>query len=80
MTQIVLDAAAAGKLHTAVGPVELLDPSGKVLGRFIPLVDLNEWEPVGPEATEEELDERERSTDWYTTDQVLEHLRRLESQ
>jgi len=79
MTQIFLDANLSNKLHELGQPAELCDPSGKVLGRFVPLIDLSEWEPVSPEASEEELDRREQSDEWYTTEQVLAHLKSLES-
>jgi hypothetical protein len=79
MTQIILDAATSGKLTGLGRSVELCDPSGKVLGRFVPLIDLSEWEPVSPPVSEEELDRREKSGGKrYTTAEVLEHLRNLE--
>ena len=80
MTQITLDATLSGTLHSLGQAVELCDPSGKVLGRFVPLIDLSEWEPVTPEAGEEELDRREQSTEWYSTEEVLAHLKNLEKQ
>lgn len=67
-------------------PLELCDESGRVLGRFVPkddmsdVVDMSDWEPVTPDVSEEELDRREQSTEWYTTEQVLDHLRNLEKQ
>jgi hypothetical protein len=79
MTQIILDAATSGKLAELGRSAELCDPSGKVLGRFVPLIDLSEWEPVSPPVSEEELDRREQSDQWYTTEQVLERLRNLEN-
>jgi hypothetical protein len=78
MTQIILDASLASKLNDIIHPVELCDPSGRVMGRFVPLIDPSEWEPVSPEATEEELDRREQSTEWYSTEEVLAHLKNLE--
>jgi hypothetical protein len=79
MTQITLDEALAGKLHGLNEIVQLCDPAGRVLGWFSPLVDMSEWEPVSPGASEEELDRRARSPGpWYTTEQVLEHLKNLD--
>ena len=78
MSKITLDAELCGKLRGLAEPVELCDDSGRVLGRFVPVIDMSEWEWVGPEVSEEELDRRERSDRWYTTEEVLEHLRRLE--
>jgi hypothetical protein len=78
MTRITLDAATAERLQAAGDTVEFCDPSGKVIGRYAPVFDPAEWEPITPDVTEEELDRREKSTEWYTTEEVLEHLKRLE--
>lgn len=80
MTQITLDAGLSSKLDSLGSAAELCDPSGKVLGRFVPLIDLSQWEPVTPEASEEELDRREQSDDWYTSEEVFAHLKNLEKQ
>lgn len=77
MTQIVVDAALQGKLKELIDSVELIDGSGKVLGRFVPRIDLSEWEPITPEVSEEELDRRQNSDKWYTFEEVQEHLRKL---
>ncbi len=78
MTQIILDASLSNKLDKLAQPVELCDPSGRVLGRFVPLIDLSEWEPISPDVTEEELDRRAKSTEKrYTTAEVLAHLEKL---
>lgn len=77
MTQIILDPSLANKLTNLSQVVELCDTSGRVLGRFVPAVDLSEWEPVSPDVSEEELDQREQATEWYTTEEVLAHLRNL---
>jgi hypothetical protein len=78
MTQIILDASVASKLHEILHPVELCDQAGRVLGKFVPLIDMSEWEPVSPDVSEEELDRREKSTEWYSTEEVLAHLKSLE--
>jgi len=77
MTQITLDATLATRLSTLAAPVELCDPSGRILGRFVPVVDLSELEFDAPEVSDEELDRREQSTEWYTTEEVLAHLKKL---
>ncbi len=78
MSQIVVDAGLSSKLHGITSSVELCDPSGNVLGRFVPLVDMSEWEPISPDVTEEELDRREQSNERrYTTAEVLAHLEKL---
>ena len=78
MTQIPIDQELASKLSGLGGPVQLCDPSGQVLGLFSPQNDMSEWEPVTPEASDEELDRRERSNEKrYTTSEVLDHLKNL---
>jgi hypothetical protein len=76
MAQITIDPTLASKLHGLSEVVELCDPSGCVLGRFIPLVDLSEWEPVSPDISAEELDRRFRSQE--TRSSTAEVLGRLE--
>ena len=81
MTPIVLDDNLVRRLHKVNGPVEFRDASGQVVGHFIPtIVDMSEWEPVTPEVSEEELDQREQSNDWLTTEEVLAHLKNMEKQ
>ena len=78
MTRITVDATLSGQLHELTQVVELCDPSGRVLGQFVPALDPSEWEVVGPEASEEELDRRERSNEKrYTTAEVLAYLEKL---
>jgi len=78
MTRIILDAAATSQFNHIDRPVEICDPSGKVLGRFVPLVDMSEWEPLSPDISDEELERRSKSTQKrYTTAEVIAHLERL---
>ncbi len=80
MTQITLDATLATKLHDLGQTVELCDPSGRVVGKFVPLIDLSVWEPISPDVSEEELDRRGQSDEWVTSEEVWAHLKRLEGQ
>jgi hypothetical protein len=78
MIQIVLDAGVSSKLHNLTSPVELCDPSGRVLGRFVPLIDLSEWEPISPDISEAELEGRAKSKEKrYTTAEVVARLENL---
>ncbi len=78
MTQIILDANLSGRLDQLGQPAELCDPSGKVIGRFVPVVNLSLWEPVTPEVSEDELDRRANSNERrYSTAEVLAHLEKL---
>jgi len=59
-------------------PAELCDSSGKVLGRFVPLVDRSNWKTIPPGISEEELERRSKSTGKrYTTAEVIAHLEKL---
>jgi hypothetical protein len=80
MLRITLDADMASRLLALNLEVELCDPSGRLLGRFVPLVDPAQWEPLEPDVSEEELHRREQSTEWYTAEEVLAHLKHLEKQ
>ncbi|HEV3025659.1 MAG TPA: hypothetical protein VGX76_24470 [Pirellulales bacterium] len=78
MSQIFLDATVCGKLNNLTGPVDICDPSGRVLGRFVPLLDMSQWEPLSPDISEDELERRANSNESrYTTAQVLAHLEKL---
>jgi hypothetical protein len=78
MTQIILDATTSVRLTEVTHPVDLCDPSGRVLGQFVPRVDLSQWEPISPDVSEEELDRREQAQERrYSTGEVLAHLEKL---
>jgi hypothetical protein len=63
---------------------EVCDPSGQVIGFFYRRIsghDMSEHEPVGPEVSDEELDEIERSASHertYTTAEVIAFLQSLD--
>jgi hypothetical protein len=79
MSRITVDAAMASKLAQADQVIELCDPAGRILGRFHPLADMSDWEPMSPEATAEELDRREKAGEKrYTTSEMLAHLKGVE--
>jgi hypothetical protein len=78
MTRVLLGPALSERLQSLPGVVELCDSTGKVLGQFFREHDLSGWEAVTPEPTEEELAEAERSTERYSTEEVLRHLNSLE--
>lgn len=76
MTRIMLDPGDSSKLHNLTHPVELCDSEGRVLGRFVPLIDSEEWEPISPAVSEEELDRRAQTTERRSS--TAEMLARLE--
>lgn len=78
MTQIIVDPGLSKQLHGLGQAVELCDQSGKILGRFVPAIDLAEWEALTPGVSEEELDRRSHSSDKrYSTAEVMKHLESL---
>jgi hypothetical protein len=77
MTRITIDADLPGKLASLTQPAELCDPSGRVLGQFIPTPDLSRYGPREPQVSEEELDRREQEGESFTTAEVLAHLEKL---
>jgi hypothetical protein len=80
MTRVIVDEILRNKLHNLTEPLELCDSSGRVLGRFVPTIDLSQYEPWIPEFSEEELRRAEQSDEKrYTTAEVLAHLASLES-
>ena len=79
MSRIILDASVSNQLDNLSQMVDLCDPSGRVLGQFVPVFDPSEWEVVGPELSEEELNRREQSEESYSTLEVLAHLKSLEA-
>lgn len=78
MTRIVVDASLRERLHDLARPLELCDDEGRVLARLMPVYDPEEYGPLEPPVSEEELDRRERSSEKrYTTEEVLRHLEQL---
>jgi hypothetical protein len=78
VTRLTLDPSVADQLKAIQCIVELCDADGKVLGKFLPEFDLAEWEPISPDVSEEELDRIEQSTEWYSTEEVIQRLRSQE--
>lgn len=78
MTRIIVDDELRGKLLNLSQTLELCDESGRVLALLYPSVDLSQYEPLEPQVSEQELDRREQSEEWYTTEEVLAYLKSLE--
>lgn len=79
MPQVILDAVLRSRLPDLSQPLDLCDESGKVVARVIPVCDGPLYEPAEPPFSEDELRRSEQSGKWYTTAEVLAHLRSLES-
>jgi hypothetical protein len=80
MSHITLDAATAQQLKQAKELIEVRDPSGHVIGHFTPEIDPSAWELVGHELTEEEEERIYKEDKWYTFEEVMAHLKRLEQE
>lgn len=79
MVRLTVDDALRKKLRDFSVPVELCDEAGQILAHVLPCPNPDDYELHEPPMDEDELRRRENSTTWYTTDQVLERLRGLES-
>lgn len=79
MTKVIVDDVLRNKLRNFSEPLELCDESGQTLAHVTPEVDLSQYEPWEPPISEEELRRREQSDKWYTTEEVLAHLKSLEN-
>ncbi len=78
MSDLIITHEQAKVLSEATVPVAIRDPEGKLLGYASP----SEHKPKSHGFTREEIAETRRRADsdgpWYTTAQVLEHLRKLD--
>jgi hypothetical protein len=77
MTDITLDAELARKLHKLSQPVNLRDPAGRLVGRFLPMLEPAQYEGLEPQISKEELHRRKQSKGkTYTAAEVLAHLKK----
>jgi hypothetical protein len=75
MTRIIVGADVSAQLHNLHTPAEVCDESGRTLGRFVPPIDLSQYDLVLPEPTEEELDRiADLDEPGYTLAEALAHL------
>jgi hypothetical protein len=75
MNRINLDAAMVEKLLGPMQPVEVCDESGNVIGFFSPKMDASQFEDVGPQISDEEIERRLNSKERrYSTAEVLRRL------
>jgi hypothetical protein len=76
--RIVLDAALVERIRATMESVEVYDAAGNVVGLFVPKIDPSEYEELGPEISDEELQRRADSKEpRYTTAEVLRYLEDL---
>jgi hypothetical protein len=81
MIRITVDEELRKKFRDFKQDVELCDETGRVLGRFqisAPWTDPDQWEPLTPEISQEEIERRlAEGGATFTTAQVIEHLSKL---
>lgn len=74
MSEITLSAADIGKLREIDGPATILSPEGEIVGVFTPAAPLDD---IDREVLERIRKNRGKPQKTYTTQEVLEHLKRL---
>ena len=78
MSRVVVDSLLREKLQNFALPLELCDDAGRVLARLTPVYDPDEYGPLDPPISEDELQRRENSSEKrYTTEEVLRYLEQL---
>ncbi len=58
MSRVTIDAALLSKLANVLQTVELCDESGRVVGRFTPVIDKARHPGMEPQISEEEIERR----------------------
>ncbi|MSQ95591.1 MAG: hypothetical protein EXR98_13670 [Gemmataceae bacterium] len=77
MTKIIVDDLLLAKLQNLREPLQLCDASGKKLADVYPAFDPNDWEPLEPQISKEEIERRFKEDKRYSTGEVLAHLESL---
>ncbi len=67
MSQMVIDTQLSEKLRALAAPVEFVDESGRVLGRYVPV-------SAGPRISEEELARRRQEPGGRTLAEIMADL------
>ena len=75
MSQLTIPSELCAVLARATGPVDVLDPDGRKVGRYIPEPATAEpFCPWDPTLTPEEADRIANETEGYTLDEVIREL------
>lgn len=78
MSTIVVGEDLCRQLQGLDHSVDMVDPQGKVLGKFIPTLNADDFEGLEPKISAEEARRRlERRSKTFTTQEVLKHLESL---
>lgn len=78
MPRIIVDESLKNKLHQLDEPAEICDQDGRVLGKFLPTFNPDEYEGLKSPISEQEIEARMKSKGkTYTTAEVLAHLEKI---
>jgi hypothetical protein len=80
MDRVIVDEVLRQKLQELKQESELMDASGLVLGTFKPAHPPFKRLPGEPTLSDEELRAIEQEDKWYSTEEVLAHLKSLGNQ
>ncbi|HEX5106714.1 MAG TPA: hypothetical protein VFV87_22995 [Pirellulaceae bacterium] len=82
MSTVLIDASTAAKLKQPQTTVEVRTEDGQLVGMFTPMREATpeDYEWARQQFTREEIAKARAETGGYTTAEVLEHLRKLESE
>jgi hypothetical protein len=80
MTRVTVDAEMRKKLMDCSTPLELCDEKGYVLAKLVPSTpwtDPENWESLGPEPSEEEIEREIDAGEFYTTQELMDEIKKL---
>jgi hypothetical protein len=74
MTRVIVDTTVRAQLDKIKEPAELCDEAGRVLGRYLPVLDATLYQRMEVPISEEELDRREREAGGRSLAEILADL------
>ena len=80
MTRVTVDAQLQNLLLNFTKPLELCDASGSILGKFIPAMPPiveEDWIDLTPDLTDEELEAEIDSGEGYSTQELIDEIKRM---
>jgi hypothetical protein len=80
MTRVTVDAELKKKLLNCTTPLELCDERGYVLAKLTPSTpwtDPENWESLGPESSDEEIEREIDGGEFYTTQELIDEIKKL---
>jgi|tagenome__1003787_1003787.scaffolds.fasta_scaffold20338810_2 hypothetical protein len=80
MTRVTVDAHLQQLLLNFTKPLELCDESGSPVGKFIPAmphIAQDDWIDLTPDLTDEELEEEIDSGEGYSTQELIDEIKRM---